>query len=600
MSNILSHAPAPTPGRSTSLIPGVIYEWTPEGSLVVDLDLGSTRAAAFSSIRLASGVEILKGYRLHKRIGVGCTGEVWQAVGPGGVPVALKFVGSGERGSAQEIRSLAWMSAVRHPNLISIFSVWERAEWTAIGMELADESLLDRFETARASSGVTGLEASEVIDFLRQAARGIDFLNEPRRIQLDDPPFALVHRDIKPANLLLVGGGIQVGDFGLVQPVYPDAVSIPTGSTTAIESLITAYSAPEVRRGEVSIRSDQYSLAATYCHLRGGRVPITPVEPSAVPDLSMLPQGERPAVARALAADPAERWPSCAAFVEALATSVPSTDLASTSNAHGLRPIPASARRSVLAAAMLMVALILPVGSWLIRSSTAIDSAPIANQGVVIADPVPAADLVPVIDTGSLVETRSVVVDSSADLPAINENPVPVRALTTLNTDPIDLDDHVDEPTIATETSMSGSEIMAVVHDWGRSTVATLAERISRISQTGQARIARLPHPVQPTSEPTEPRPATLIVQMPTSQAELVVQGEVGRGSPDEWYGPRRVIHTLPISSSRDYVIGAFWTNSSSQIHHRSGTLRVQPGRRYEIDLRAEQPTAVELKSSSN
>jgi formylglycine-generating enzyme required for sulfatase activity len=37
------------------------------------------------------------------------------------------------------------------------------------------------------------------------------------------------------------------------------------------------------------------------------------------PDLTMLPVAERPAVLRALAKKPAERWPSCKAFVEALA-----------------------------------------------------------------------------------------------------------------------------------------------------------------------------------------------------------------------------------------------------------------------------------------
>src|SRR5262249_6255884 len=38
------------------------------------------------------------------------------------------------------------------------------------------------------------------------------------------------------------------------------------------------------------------------------------------PDLSMLPEAERPAVARALAKHPEGRWPSCRAFVDALVT----------------------------------------------------------------------------------------------------------------------------------------------------------------------------------------------------------------------------------------------------------------------------------------
>src|SRR5262249_48838468 len=36
------------------------------------------------------------------------------------------------------------------------------------------------------------------------------------------------------------------------------------------------------------------------------------------PDLSMLPEEERPIVARALAKRPQRRWPSCGAFVDAL------------------------------------------------------------------------------------------------------------------------------------------------------------------------------------------------------------------------------------------------------------------------------------------
>jgi hypothetical protein len=36
------------------------------------------------------------------------------------------------------------------------------------------------------------------------------------------------------------------------------------------------------------------------------------------PDLTMLPETERPAVARALSKDRQERWPNCATFVEDL------------------------------------------------------------------------------------------------------------------------------------------------------------------------------------------------------------------------------------------------------------------------------------------
>ena len=72
----------------------------------------------------------------------------------------------------------------------------------------------------------------------------------------------------------------------------------------------------------MSSQSDQYCLAVTYCHLRGGRLPFVGTEAEVMsghllraPDLSMLPESEREAVARALAKDPKDRWPSCRAFV---------------------------------------------------------------------------------------------------------------------------------------------------------------------------------------------------------------------------------------------------------------------------------------------
>jgi WD40 repeat protein len=117
---------------------------------------------------------------------------------------------------------------------------------------------------------------------------------------------------------LLQGGSIKVGDFGLAR-VLERSLTKHTGPMTP------AYAPPEFFRGQVAAHSDQYSLAASYCELRGGRLPLTGSlaelaarhlhEP---PDLTMLPEPERAAVARALSKDPRERWPNCLAFAVAL------------------------------------------------------------------------------------------------------------------------------------------------------------------------------------------------------------------------------------------------------------------------------------------
>jgi serine/threonine protein kinase len=85
------------------------------------------------------------------------------------------------------------------------------------------------------------------------------------------------------------------------------------------------YAAPEIFRGLLSNRVDQYALAVSYCQLRGGRLPFadtpngfpaTYVRPC--PDLSMLPTKEQPIVARALAGVPQNRWNTCGEFIDHL------------------------------------------------------------------------------------------------------------------------------------------------------------------------------------------------------------------------------------------------------------------------------------------
>jgi hypothetical protein len=93
-----------------------------------------------------------------------------------------------------------------------------------------------------------------------------------------------------------------------------------TGSMTPV------YAAPEFFNRQTSNQSDQYCLAVTYCHMRGGRLPFTGSFADIMaghlmrdPDLTMLPAAEQPVVAQALAKEPKNRWPNCRTFIETLA-----------------------------------------------------------------------------------------------------------------------------------------------------------------------------------------------------------------------------------------------------------------------------------------
>jgi formylglycine-generating enzyme required for sulfatase activity/serine/threonine protein kinase len=269
---------------------------------------------------LAAGSRPLPEYELKALLGRGGFGEVWRAAGPGGFDVALKFVRLEGQAGDVERRALETIKGLRHAHLLPVFGAWERGGWLIMAMELADQTLMDRLNECR-RAGKTGIPRDELLGHLRDAARALDYLAEARP-GADGKSSFLQHRDVKPQNLMLVGGAVKVADFGLVKVLEHT-------STQASARMTPAYTAPEVIENRLTRWSDQYSLAASYCMLRGGRMLFAGDAMQQMyghlqkePDLSMLPESERPVVARALAKAPGQRWPSCAAFVEALAGAV--------------------------------------------------------------------------------------------------------------------------------------------------------------------------------------------------------------------------------------------------------------------------------------
>ena len=266
---------------------------------------------------LKPGAEPINGYTLIDRLGKGGFGEVWKATGPGGFQVALKFVALEGRMGTAELRALEVIKSIRHPHLLANFGSWQKDGRLIIAMELADKTLSDRLNEC-VDQGLPGIPAPEIFEYFLEAAKGLDFLNEPRHPTGEGGTQGIQHRDIKPQNLLLVGGSVKVADFGLAR-MLEHSTTGHTGSMTP------SYAPPEFFQEKTTAQSDQYSLAVSYCQLRGGRLPFEG-NPAAViaghlyrePDLSMLPEVERGAVARALAKPSRERWPSCRAFVQAV------------------------------------------------------------------------------------------------------------------------------------------------------------------------------------------------------------------------------------------------------------------------------------------
>ena len=271
------------------------------------------------TITRSVGDEPLPGYRLIAPLGRGGFGEVWKCLAPGGLQKAIKFVAEAAAARAQgrtplrtEYEAFQRVKGIRHPFLLQLERVELVQGELLMVMELADSSLLQRFDECRRAR-LPGVPRSELLSYMVDAAEALDVLSRQHKLQ---------HLDVKPANLFLIGGHVKVGDYGLVAHF---ARGDATGGKLG-RGLTPKYVAPEVLINQVDPRSDQYTLALVYLELLTGSYAydgttaqqVLHQHAHAAPDLSAAPDGDREALRRALAKRPADRYPSCLEFVKAL------------------------------------------------------------------------------------------------------------------------------------------------------------------------------------------------------------------------------------------------------------------------------------------
>ncbi len=265
-------------------------------------------------------------YALEARIGRGGMGAVWRAYDAElSRAVALKRVhaGAGDDERARLVREARVAAQLQHPNVVAVYEVGEERGEPFLAMELVDGETLARWlETSRSTPTIVGV--------LVQAGRGLAAAHAQ----------GLVHRDFKPQNVLVDRNGrVRVADFGLARAeglavgerVPADGRALSSLTETGTLSGTPAYIAPELVEGaRPDARSDQYAFAVTAFEALYGRHPFAGATVEAKwlemaagridwPRRSRIPTRFARIVERALAVDPAARWPNVDAFADALA-----------------------------------------------------------------------------------------------------------------------------------------------------------------------------------------------------------------------------------------------------------------------------------------
>lgn len=265
-------------------------------------DAGPDRDPVFDLLRLELGDR----YEMEERLGAGGMGAVYSAQDlKHGRRVAIKVlhpwlapVAGGQR-FRQEILITA---GLQHPHIVPLID-----SGVARGLHYYVMPYL-RGETLRHH-----LEREHRLPPGRVARIGRDVLGALEHAHAA----GVVHRDIKPENLCLAADQALVFDFGIAAGVFPDdeAVGDPTESGLLLGT--PRYMAPEQADEEAGPGSDLFALGAVLFEAASGGRWRTGATAETV-DWTDVPPVLRPALQRALRTDPKRRWPSAAAFRDAL------------------------------------------------------------------------------------------------------------------------------------------------------------------------------------------------------------------------------------------------------------------------------------------
>ncbi len=267
-------------------------------------------------------------YVIRDQLGVGGMGTVYLAEHealrrPVAIKVLSKADAAGPAGVERFLREARAAAALDHPNIVRLFDVGKQGSMHYLVMEYVDGQTLEQV-LARGP-----IPCGRAAEYVAQAAAGLQHAYEK----------GFVHRDIKPANLMLARNGtVKILDMGLARSF--DGGDRLTELLDQGVILGTAdYISPEqaINSPAVDIRSDVYSLGATFYALVTGRPPfegnttqkLLQHQMREAPLLSELdptfPPGLAEVVAVMMAKRPEDRFQTPAEVIAALAPWVPTS-----------------------------------------------------------------------------------------------------------------------------------------------------------------------------------------------------------------------------------------------------------------------------------
>jgi serine/threonine protein kinase len=214
-------------------------------------------------------------YRIIKLLGAGGMGEVYLAEDTKlHRQIALKILTPQFENDFERInrfkKEARAVSALNHPNIITIYAIEETETGNFIATEFIDGLTLRERIAERPISWQEAVKIAIQITGALKTAHSV----------------GIIHRDIKPANIMVRRDGlVKVLDFGLAKLTGPNSGDVDTREHTAPNRLLGTinYMSPEQVLGErVDERTDIFSLGVVLYEMLSGVMPFAGPSDAAV------------------------------------------------------------------------------------------------------------------------------------------------------------------------------------------------------------------------------------------------------------------------------------------------------------------------------
>lgn len=265
----------------------------------------------------------LAGYTLHRRLGAGGTGVVYEA-SQGGARFAMKVLRQDLCGDPAVVhrfqREAALLASIRHPGIVPVHASGEDQGRHYLVMPLLEHPPLAKL----LERGACPLPGDPTLyRVMGGVLRALDAIHQR----------GVIHRDLTPANIFVPESGEPLlADFGIVKILGSESLLTRSGALVGT----IPYMAPEQLAGEpVTVRTDLYQVGLVLYRIAAGQLPfgmslgeavrakcVNPALPDPREAGARIPEKLAATISKAVAKDPAHRFGSAAELSALLARGI--------------------------------------------------------------------------------------------------------------------------------------------------------------------------------------------------------------------------------------------------------------------------------------